>query len=75
MKKLIKTVRDYIQAKIDKYVVKRFEEILPKELITSLYRRVVERDFDNFLENYNQHCRCKEGENKIHPVNNQKQEP
>jgi len=44
MKKLIRTVKDYIQAKIDKYVIKRFQQLMPKELITSLYRIVVERD-------------------------------
>ena len=40
MKKLIKTIADYIQAKIDKYVIKRFEQLMPKELITKLYRIV-----------------------------------
>jgi hypothetical protein len=42
MKKFIKTVKDYIQSKIDKYVVKRFQQIFPKELIRSLYRRIAE---------------------------------
>jgi transposase len=44
MKKIIKNVRDYVQAKIDKYVVKRFVEILPKELIKSLYRQIAENE-------------------------------
>ncbi len=44
MKKLIKTVMDYIQAKIDKYVIKRFQELLPKKLITSLYREIARKD-------------------------------
>lgn len=42
--KLFKKIRAYIQAKIDKYVVKRFVEILPKALIKSLYRQIAERD-------------------------------
>ena len=42
MKKVIKTVVDYIQSKIDKYVIKRFQELLPKELIKSPYRSIVE---------------------------------
>jgi len=46
MKAIIKKVCDYIQAKIDKYVIKRFEQLMPKELITALYRRVVERDLE-----------------------------
>jgi len=37
MRKIIKTAKDYIQAKIDRYVIKRFRAILPKELIKSLY--------------------------------------
>ena len=42
MKKIIV----WIQAKIDKYVIKRFEQIMPKDLITALYRKVVERDLE-----------------------------
>lgn len=42
MKKFIQTIKDYIQAKIDKYVIKRFKEILPRELIKSLYRSLAE---------------------------------
>jgi hypothetical protein len=44
MKKYFKSVVEYIQAKIDKYVIKRFQQLMPKELITALYRTVVERD-------------------------------
>ena len=44
MRKLFIDVKNYIQAKIDKYVVKRFQEILPKELIKSLYRSIAESD-------------------------------
>ena len=42
MKKLIQTVKNYIQLKIDKYVIKRFVQILPKELIKSLYKQIAE---------------------------------
>jgi hypothetical protein len=42
MKKLI----IYIQSKIDKYVVKRFQKLMPKELIRTLYRSVAEGDLD-----------------------------
>ena len=44
MKKYYIQVRNYIQAKIDKYVVKRFQEILPKELVKSLYRSIAEKE-------------------------------
>ena len=40
MKKLIK----FIQQKIDKYVIKRFQALMPKEIITALYRKIAERD-------------------------------
>jgi hypothetical protein len=42
--KLFKKIGAYIQAKIDKYVVKRFAMLLPKDLITSLYKQIAERD-------------------------------
>lgn len=42
MKKIIA----YIRTKIDKYVVKRFQVLMPKELITALYRKVVENDLN-----------------------------
>jgi hypothetical protein len=42
MKTIIKNIRDYIQAKIDKYVIKRFQAIFPKELVKSLYRNIAE---------------------------------
>jgi hypothetical protein len=44
MKKYFIKVAEYIQAKIDKFVIKRFTQILPTDLITSLYRKIVERD-------------------------------
>ena len=44
MKKFIKTVRDYIQNRIDRYVIKRFKELLPKKLITSLYRSIAKEN-------------------------------
>jgi len=44
MKKLYLTVKNYIQSKIDKYVIKRFAEIMPKELIKSLYRHIAETE-------------------------------
>ena len=40
MKKIIA----YIQAKIDKYVIKRFQKLMPKELIKSLYRAIAENE-------------------------------
>ncbi len=44
MKKIIKIIAEFIREKIDKYVVNRFVQIMPKALITELYRKVVERD-------------------------------
>jgi hypothetical protein len=40
MKKIIA----YIQVKIDKYVVKRFQKLMPKELIKSLYRAIADSE-------------------------------
>lgn len=40
MKKIIV----YIQAKIDKYVIKRFQKLMPKELIKSLYRSIADSE-------------------------------
>ena len=40
MKKLI----NWIQSKIDKYVIKRFQQLMPKELIRQLYKIVAEGD-------------------------------
>ena len=44
MKKYFIKVAEWIQQKIDKYVIKRFQQLMPKGLITELYRKVVERD-------------------------------
>jgi len=44
MKKYFIKVAEYIQSKIDRYAIKRFRELMPKALITELYRKVVERD-------------------------------
>jgi len=40
MGKNYQKIRDYIQKKIDKYVIKRFQELLPKRLIINLYRAI-----------------------------------
>jgi len=40
MKKLIR----FIQNKIDVYVINRFKRLMPKAIITELYRMVVEND-------------------------------
>lgn len=42
--KLINNIKAWFQAKIDKYVIKRFATILPKPLIKSLYRQIAESD-------------------------------
>ena len=42
MKTLIKKIKNWIQIKIDKYVIKRFQILMPKTLIKSLYRMIVE---------------------------------
>ena len=44
MTKLLKTVTEYIQTRIDRYVIKRFKVIMPKELIRSLYRAIAESE-------------------------------
>lgn len=36
----------YIQGKIDEYVIKRFKQLMPKELISSLYKLIVKRDLE-----------------------------
>ena len=38
MKNMIK----YFQEKIDKYVVRRFQQLMPKELIRAMYRKIAE---------------------------------
>lgn len=38
MKKLYRKVADYIQSKIDKYVIRRFQQLMPTALITALYK-------------------------------------
>lgn len=42
MKKII----IWIQNKIDKYVIARFQKLMPKEIIRSLYRIVAEGDLE-----------------------------
>ena len=46
MKKWFIDVKNYIQSRIDKYVLKRFVEILPKALITSLYRQFAKDELE-----------------------------
>jgi len=42
--KFIKKGLQCIQSKIDKYVLKRFEQLLPEKLITVLYKKVAKND-------------------------------
>lgn len=44
MKKLFIRVADWIRNKINNFAIKRFISLMPKTIITELYRKVVERD-------------------------------
>ena len=44
MKTLINKIKNYIQSKIDKYVITRFQKLMPKKLITSLYRAIAKEN-------------------------------
>jgi hypothetical protein len=39
-----KSIVDFFQTKIDKYVLKRFVQLLPEKLITELYKKVVKNN-------------------------------
>ena len=49
MKKLSK----WIQTKIDAYVIKRFKALLPKNLITELYRKIAKNDLQLDIKEVN----------------------
>jgi hypothetical protein len=44
MKKYFIRVAEFIQKTVDNFVIKRFSEIMPHDLIVALYHRIAQRD-------------------------------